>query len=148
MKEFVCKVSYNTTQELMEALVKEFSKEINKEDIPSIDFFIERLSNKFDYNVPQMQNLISTLCSIYLPSAISLLMREIALYYDSKYKDCITDSKDIFAVSMTDGRIHQLNKAGIKNYKNFAAFRTLEDAKCACKILREPLKAMFNAKKK
>ena len=148
MKEFVCKVSYNTTQELMEALVKEFSKEINKEDIPSIDFFIERLSNKFDYSVPQMQTLISTLCSIYLPSAISLLMREIALYYDSKYKDCITDSKDIFAVSMTDGRIHQLNKAGIKNYKNFAAFRTLEDAKYACKILREPLKAMFNAKKK
>jgi hypothetical protein len=45
-----------------------------------------------------------------------------------------------------DGRIYKVNKAHIKNYRNFAAFRSIEDAKTACKILREILKSMYAKK--
>ena len=44
---------------------------------------------------------------------------------------------------MFDGRITKANKAHIKNYRNFAAFRTVEDAKTACSIVRDILKELF-----
>ena len=47
---------------------------------------------------------------------------------------------------MLDGRITKANKAYIKNYRNFAAFRTIEDAKIACRIVKPILKEMFKSK--
>ena len=44
---------------------------------------------------------------------------------------------------MFDGRITKANKAHIKNYRNFAGFRTIEDAKIGCTITRDILKEMF-----
>ena len=47
---------------------------------------------------------------------------------------------------MLDGRITKANKAYIKNYRNFAAFRTIEDAKIACRIVKPILTEMFKSK--
>ena len=74
-------------------------------------------------------------------------MREIAIELDLKYKDHIQDSPKIYVVSLLDGRITEANKAHIKNYKNFAAFRSIEDAKIACRITRDILKEMFKSGK-
>lgn len=48
---------------------------------------------------------------------------------------------------MLDGRITKANKAHIKNYRNFAAFRSVSDAKIACSIVRDVLKEMFKSGK-
>ena len=47
---------------------------------------------------------------------------------------------------MFDGRITKANKAHIKNYRNFAAFRSVEDARIACRFLKGSLKEMFGGK--
>lgn len=69
---------------------------------------------------------------------------EVAIVLDEKYDNHIENSKEIYVISCLNGEISKvkdLNK--IKNFKNFAAFRTLEDAITAKKILEEPMKQLF-----
>lgn len=82
------------------------------------------------------------------PSIVfSLLLKEIAIELDKKYSDHIENSPEIYVLSLLDGRITKANKAIIKNYRNFAAFRSLPDAKFACRILRDYFKEMYAKKK-
>lgn len=72
------------------------------------------------------------------------MLREVAIVPDEKYDNHIENSKEIYVISCLNGEISKvkdLNK--IKNFKNFAAFRTLEDAITAKKILEEPMKQLF-----
>ena len=72
-------------------------------------------------------------------------MRELAIIMDEKYPDHINKSKEIWSISTLSGeivRIKSLNK--IKNFRNFAAFRTLEDALKAKKIMKRALEDLFN----
>ena len=84
--------------------------------------------------------------SILPAAALSIILREIATELDKKYKDHIEKSPEIYVISTLDGRITKANKAHIRNYRNFAAFRTIEDAKIACKIVKPILKEMFKSK--
>ena len=107
-------------------------------------YYIKNLAIKRGCTVPQMVDFFRELWDIYPAAALSLLLREIAVEFDKKYKDHINDSEKIFAISILDGRIHEVVKKHIKNYRNFAAFRTLEEARAACKILQKELKFMFH----
>ena len=80
-------------------------------------------------------------------AAVNIVLREIACILDEKYPDHINKSDKIYIISTFDGRIHEVSKAYIKNYRNFAAFRTIEDAKIACNIVRDQLKDMFKSGK-
>lgn len=71
-------------------------------------------------------------------------MREIAIVLDEKYDNQIENSKEIYVISCLNGevtKVKDLNK--IKNFKNFAAFRTLDDALAAKHILKDPMKQLF-----
>lgn len=78
----------------------------------------------------------------------SMLLREVAIELDKKYEDHINNCKELYIISSMDGRIHKVPRAYIKNFRNFAAFRTKEDAKTACRILRSELKEMFKSGRK
>lgn len=78
----------------------------------------------------------------------SLLLKEIAITLDQKYTDVITKSSDIYTISTLNGKIYKLIKKGIKNYRNFAAFRSEEDAQIAVRILEPLLKSMFSDDRK
>lgn len=72
------------------------------------------------------------------------MLRGVAIVLDEKYDNHIENSKEIYVIRSLNGEISKvkdLNK--IKNFKNFAAFRTLEDAITAKKILEEPMKQLF-----
>ena len=107
-------------------------------------YYIKNLAIKRGCTVPQMVDFFRELWDIYPAAALNLLLREIAVEFDKKYKDHINDSEKIFAISILDGRIHEVVKKHIKNYRNFAAFRTLEDARIACKTLQKELRFMFH----
>ena len=71
-------------------------------------------------------------------------MREVAIVLDDKYKNHIENSKEIYTISNLSGEIIKVKDLNhIKNFKNFAAFRTLEDAKKVKQILAEPMKLLF-----
>lgn len=111
----------------------------------SIQYYVEALAHKMDWHPKRMANFLDNLWEISPISAFSVLLREIAVELDKKYKDHIECSDKIYVISTFDGRIHEVCKAHIKNYRNFAAFRTIEDAKFACNILREDLRDMFRS---
>lgn len=118
-----------------------------KSEVPmDLDFYIEKIAARLGWKPEKVYNYLNSVGSIFPAAAFSMVLREIATELDKKYEDHIENSPEIYVISLLDGRITKANKAHIKNYRNFAAFRTIEDAKIACKILKPVLKGMFKSK--
>lgn len=101
------------------------------------------LSKKTGWKLDKLNGILGTIDSVNPWAALQIVLKEIAIELDKKYKDHINKSEEIYAVSPQDGRIHKINKKTIKNYKAFPAFRNVEDAKIACSLIREHLKSIF-----
>lgn len=112
-----------------------------------INFYIEKIAKRMNWNPKKIYSHLNAIDSVLPSAAFSVVLREIAIELDKKYDDHIEQSPEIYVVSMLDGRITKANKAHIKNYRNFAAFRTIEDAKIACRITRDILKGLFKSGK-
>ena len=119
----------------------------SKGEVPmDINFYIERIAARLGWKPEKVYNYLNGVNSILPAAALSIVLREIATELDKKYEDHIENSPEIYVISLLDGRITKANKAHIRNYRNFAAFRTIEDAKIACKIVKPVLKEMFKSK--
>ena len=118
-----------------------------KSEVPmDLDFYIEKIAARLGWKPEKVYNYLNSVGSIFPAAAFSMVLREIAVELDKKYEDHIENSPEVYVISMLDGRITKANKAYIKNYRNFAAFRTIEDAKIACRIVKPILKEMFKSK--
>ena len=122
-------------------------KHCTKGEVPmDMNFYIEKIAARLGWKPEKVYNYLNNADSILPAAAFSMVLREIAVELDKKYEDHIENSPEIYVISMLDGRITKANKAYIKNYRNFAAFRTIEDAKIACRIVKPILKEMFKSK--
>lgn len=74
-----------------------------------------------------------------------MMLRAAAVLIDRKYPDHINNAKvdKYFTINMTDGKVCEVPKKSIKNFRNFAAFRTLDDIKIATKLLRPLMKHIW-----
>ena len=111
-----------------------------------MNFYIEKIAARLGWKPEKVYNYLNNADSILPAAAFSMVLREIAVELDKKYEDHIENSPEIYVISMLDGRITKANKAHIKNYRNFAAFRTIDDARIACRIVKPILKEMFKIK--
>ena len=109
---------------------------------------VTNIINKTEWKIEKLDTILATLEKVNPWAVTQIFLKEIAIELDKKYKDHINDSEHIFVVSPQDGRIHELDKSYIKSYKAFPAFRTIEDAKIACYLMRNNLKEIFNNAKK
>ena len=122
-------------------------KHCTKGEVPmDMNFYIEKIAARLGWKPEKVYSYLNNVDSILPAAAFSMVLREIAVELDKKYEDHIENSPEIYVISMLDGRITKANKAYIKNYRNFAAFRTIEDAKIACRIVKPILKEMFKSK--
>lgn len=149
MQEII--VNEKTLPELIKAGVltpmKECTKHCAKGEVSmNMNFYIEKIAVRLGWKPEKVYNYLNSVDSILPAAAFSMVLREIAIELDKKYEDHIENSPEIYVISMLDGRITKANKAHIKNYRNFAAFRTIEDAKIACRIVKPILKEMFKSK--
>ena len=120
------------------------AKSVVETEVPmELEYYIQKIADKLGWKVEKVYNYLNSVDAILPAAAFSMVLREIAIELDKKYEDHIEKSPEIYVISMLDGRITKANKAHIKNYRNFAAFRTIEDAKIACTITRDILKEMF-----
>lgn len=109
---------------------------------------ISNISDRTGWKPNKTARFLDAVDSINPGAVFSIMLREIAIELDKQYEDHIHNCSEVYVVSMLDGRIHKVPRAHIKNFRNFAAFRTEKDAKLACKTLRNQLKDMFgNARK-
>lgn len=113
----------------------------------SLGFYVGQLAERKGWKFEKMSNFLNNLAEINLGAAFQVVLREVAIELDKKYADHIEKSEEIYCVSLTNGHIFKADKKFIKNFRNFAAFRTIDDAKLACKITRELLKDMFKSGK-
>lgn len=111
-----------------------------------LEYYIQKIAEKLGWKIEKVYDYLNSIDTILPAAAFSMVLREIAIELDKKYEDHIENSPEIYVISMLDGRIAKANKAHIKNYRNFAAFRTIEDAKIACRIVKPILKEMFKNK--
>lgn len=134
------------TKELIDKLIKDGKVNVVEEkDINKIwNNAIENLTKKTNWKEEKLLNILNTLHLANPWAATQMVLREIAIELDKKYDDHINKSEKIYVISPQDGRIHEINKKTIKNYKAFPAFRSIEDAKIACSLIREHLKSIFS----
>ena len=134
------------TKELMSKFIKDGKVNVVEEKDTNMIWSnaIESLSKKTNWKKEKLLNILTTIHLANPWAAIQMVLREIAIELDKKYDDLINKSEKIYAISPQDGRIHEINKKTVKNYKAFPAFRSIEDAKIACSLIREPLKSIFS----
>lgn len=129
------------TKELMSKLIKDGKVNVVNKIWSNA---IESLSKKTNWKKEKLLNILTTLHLANPWAATQMVLREIAIELDKKYDDHINKSEKIYAISPQDGRIHEINKKTVKNYKAFPAFRNIEDAEIACSLIREHLKSIFS----
>lgn len=141
------------TEEVLEKAVKDCALIAVKEGGTrlNIEFYVEHLADRIGWKMSNLVKYLDNLYKIY-PTAVSqILLREVAIVLDQKYPDHIERSKEIWIISLATGEIGKVpeNKRHlIKNFRNFAAFRTLDDAMAAKHILKTPMKELFARPKK
>lgn len=124
------------------------TKSVVKTEVPmELEYYIQKIAEKLGWKVEKTYSYLNNVDTILPAAAFSMVLREIAIELDKKYKDHIEKNPEIYVISMFDGKITKVNKAHIKNYRNFAAFRTVSDAKIACRITKDILKEMFKSGK-
>ena len=109
-------------------------------------FYISQAGKKLGIDPLYACKLLEMVAVMNPTAFFSILLREIAVELDRKYPDHIENSKEIYYINMFNGTITKADKAWIRNYRNFAAFRNVEDAKVACKILSPIMKDLFKKK--
>ena len=114
-----------------------------KVPVKDLNYYVEKVGERAGWKYQKTQNLLNTLDELYPIIPFSLILREIAVDLDKQYVDHIEDSFEIFVISTVNGKITQADKSYITSYRNFAAFRTIEDAKFACHILSPIMKEIF-----
>lgn len=120
------------------------AKSVVENEVPmELEYYIQKIADKLGWKIEKVYNYLNSVDAILPAAAFSMVLREIAIELDKKYEDHIEKSPEIYVISMLDGRITKANKAHIKNYRNFAAFRSISDAKIACSIVKDILKEMF-----
>lgn len=138
------------TDDLLSEFIKEgiiITKSMEKEIPMEPKYYIQKIADRLGWKFEKVCNYLDNADLILPAAAFSMVLREIAVELDKKYEDHIENSPEIYVISMFDGRITKANKAHIKNYRNFAAFRSISDAKIACKIMRSILKDLFQSGK-
>ena len=108
-----------------------------------LEYYLNKIANRQGWDSDKMKHFMGKMFDINYAAAFSVYLREIAIELDKKYEDHISNCNEVYVLSIADGRIHKMYKAQIKNFKNFAAFRTVEDAQFACRILKHMIKYMF-----
>ena len=100
------------------------------------------------WNVEKTEGYLKVLFKMNPSALFSVLLKEIAIDLDKQYPDHINNCSEVYVISTLNGKINKIPRHYIKNFRNFSAFRTLEDARTACIILSDLLKYMFNGEQK
>lgn len=109
----------------------------------TLDNVYTHITDKTGMPESEVVALLNNVHSIYPIAAVNIVLRALAEMLDDNYEDHISESEEIYSVTPLNGKIIPIDKSIIKNYKNFAAFRNMEDAKTACRVLKKLFKEMY-----
>ena len=135
----------STIRKLIETGVAVVKDDSIKVDMGEIN---ERISKKLGCSPLHAMRFMDTLAKLDATACFNIILKEIAFKLDEKYPDHIKNCKEIYIFNLAEGVIRKISTHSIKYFKTFAAFRTEEDAKAACRVLKPLIKFIFNDKQK
>ena len=139
----VVEITEETLKDLIKAgIIEECNDELCIEDI--MNHLAERMKLEFD----EVDTILNVVDKMYESAAFSILLKEAAIMLDSKYPDHISKSKEIYCINTFTGDVTEIPKENIPCYRNFAAFRSKEDANEAVKALLPLWAVMYGRKQK
>lgn len=113
-------------------------------DIPAA---MVHLAERIGWNSNNLDKYLNNLYKISPAAVFSVLLKEVAVMLDERYPDHINKSKEVWVISTLNGEINQIKELHrIKNFRNFAAFRSLDDALIAKKIMAPVLQDLYGRK--
>ena len=133
---------------VMKGMLKE-EKLLDKEEkipkVPTLDEAVALISTWLMGTPHEKDTAREFLTAMPGYARFSVVLRALAVLIDRKYPDHINnaDVDKYFTIDMTNGRVCEVPKGKIKNFRNFAAFRTIDDIKIATKILRPFIKELW-----
>lgn len=148
-----CLDKYVIARLLSEGAVKEVEEEAvsyRKPAPPSVydvtfETVIMSVAKRLKWKVVNVFKYLDNLACIDEGAVLSVLLRETAVILDRQYPDHIGNSGKIYTIDMAKGEIVEVKDIHkIKNFRNFAAFRNIQDAVTAKKVLKDFMSAAFS----
>ena len=113
----------------------------------TIEGAIQHLANRIGWNKENLEKYLRNLYKISHAAAFEIVLKEVAILLDEKYPDRINNSNEIWVINKVNGEIQKLkDMSKIKSFQHFAAFRSLEDALVAKKIMAPALQDLYGRK--
>ncbi len=128
---------YKLNKETLPILLKMGILEERKEKSPYETLAVQCYANVISELKIEAKKLTDVLASIgdsYPAATFIIMLKEAGKLINNKYHTPLESCKDLYYISMLDGKIHKFNEVP-KNIKYITVFRNYHDAKTALKIL-------------
>ena len=114
----------------------------------TIESAVQHLANRIGWGKENLEKYFNHLYKISPAAVFEVILKEVAILLDGKYPDHIRNSKEIWAINKVNGEIQKLKDLSkIKSFQHFAAFRSLEDALIAKRVMTPALKNLYGKQK-
>ena len=114
----------------------------------TIEGAVQHLANRIGWNKENLEKYFNNLYKISPAAVFEIVLKEVAILLDERYPDHISNSKEIWVINKVNGEIQKLKDLSkIKSFQHFAAFRSLEDALIAKKVMAPALKDLYGKQK-
>lgn len=119
-----------------------------EEDTLTIEKVVEHIANRIGWKPENVDKYLNNLYYISKTALFEILLKEISIILDKKYKGHIRECKVVWAFSKASGEVFKIEDTSkIKNFSTFAAFRTREDIYFALDILSNAVKELYGKQK-
>ena len=114
----------------------------------TIEGAVQHLANRIGWNKENLERYFNNLYKISPAAVFEIILKEVAILLDKKYPNHINNSKEIWVINKVNGEIQKLkDMSKIKSFQHFAAFRSLEDALVAKRVMAPVLKNLYGKQK-
>lgn len=119
-----------------------------EEDTLTLEKVVEHIANRIGWKPENVDKYLNNLYYISKTALFEILLKEISIILDKKYKGHIRECKVVWAFSKASGEVFKIEDTSkIKNFSTFAAFRTREDIYLALDILSNAVKELYGKQK-
>lgn len=114
----------------------------------TIESAVQHLANRIGWNKENLEKYFNNLYKISPAAVFEIVLKEVAILLDERYPDHISNSKEIWVINKVNREIQKLKDLSkIKSFQHFAAFRSLEDALVAKRVMAPALKDLYGKQK-
>lgn len=99
-------------------------------------------------NAVELEAVLDKIKEVNIGAYLSIILKKAAHILDLQYPDHIKNSEEFYAISLLDGKIKKVPASKVKSYKTLALFRTLGDARSACRLVKNTLREVYGGKQK